>query len=65
MKRIDKAILASIKIGGKIFCFHDYTYVGAVPYQSIFEWGYSYLCTKCGKEKIFKNLQIEPLDLIK
>lgn len=55
-KRTQRAINARISIGGKLFCWHDWTFISQVWGKTAFEIGtslvwYEYLCTKCGKDK--------------
>lgn len=59
--RKNQAIQREIEIGGKFWCWHDYTYFTPVMRENIFDWGMLHKCVKCGKSKIFKNMQIEPL----
>lgn len=60
-RRFHKAVKAEISVGGKFFCRHDYTFLEtSQPDKNIFDWKYLYSCVKCGKRKLFRDLQIEP-----
>ena len=48
--REDKAIKANIKIGGKLFCWHDFTSVGKVTFNSN---AIPFICVKCGEYREF------------
>ena len=63
MDRQQRAINAEIAIGGRFFCWHDYTCIWVpVPRNSLIDWGFKHICTKCGKSKIFKEPLLEPLN---
>lgn len=63
--RLNQAIRKQVEIGGKLFCSHDFTYMkSSRPVNNLFDWRFVYCCIKCGKEKTFKNMQIEPVPLI-
>lgn len=62
-KRQIQGINKEISIGGKFFCWHDYTCLWEkVPKKHLLDWGYIHLCIKCGKKKIFSNPLLEPID---
>lgn len=62
--RLQTAINKEISIGGKLFCWHDYTCIWSpVIRNHIFDWGFKHICVKCGKSKIFKEPQLEPVSL--
>jgi hypothetical protein len=58
--RKNRAVRAFISVKGKLFCFHDYTCFGAAIRKHLHDWGYEHICTKCGKRKVFKYMQMEP-----
>lgn len=55
------AIQAELEIGGRLFCWHDWTYFAPAIRKHLFDWGYLHKCIKCGKSKVFKEMQIEPI----
>lgn len=64
-KALQKAIYAEITIGGKFWCWHDYTLAAHCLPQDGWEYTkgikFKYLCTKCGKEKKTAYLMLEPI----
>jgi hypothetical protein len=60
--RMYDAIHAELTIGGKFFCWHDYTFFNNCIREHIHDWGYLYKCVKCGKNKVFKYHQLERVE---
>lgn len=60
--RLQKAILKEISIGGKLFCWHDWTsFPEPTVRNHIFDWGFKHLCVKCGKSRVFNERMLEPI----
>lgn len=52
-KRRNVALKKRIEIGGKIFCFHDYTFLSG------YFCSYTWICVKCGKQITKDTFPIE------
>ena len=59
--RMGDTIYAELNVGGKFFCWHDWTYFAPAIRNHLLDWGFLYKCTKCGKSRVFKEMQIEPV----
>lgn len=60
-RRKNMALQNQIFIGGKFFCFHDWTWIGPAIRKHLLDWGDAHLCVKCGKYKVFTIRRIEPI----
>lgn len=55
------AIFKEMTIGGRLFCWHNWTYFCPSIRRHLLDWGSLHKCTKCGKSKVFKERVIEPI----
>lgn len=64
-QRKNKALRVEISVGGKIFCWHDYTFICRTTPRDVGDMirgiNYRNLCVKCGKEKRTNYLILENL----